>query len=404
MSANDARRRYNMYHRRYHRYIAPAGERIIHQTYIDELLENDDQTLQLKLSSFHANAMNHNTLLNAMKNNPKVKTVRMDGFFVDKLSPSCQKLLWEVIGGLPNMEALHLYHFCETTSRLSSCALNAVLGRANRLTELYIHDVVLSTSDGDYISLEHLSALKIIAITYLHRNENDDLHPLIAMCLTAPNLQELALRMARPQQESLLSCNTLDLLAQSKLSRLQLREIVHSNDPLLSHLMQHLSQGTTPLSRTLKELVLFTEHHLSYAGCVSIGKMLQSNTELRRLDLWGSTVDEDGLVFVAHSLESNRTLTNLWMAHETGSVRAQKAFMDLLREHNFCLLSIDLRHWKEEFLTPVKFYLSLNMRQIRSLLLHVNATEEEILDRLFRCRNGVDYSFHLLRCNPSFMS
>jgi hypothetical protein len=103
--------------------------------------------------------------------------------------------------------------------------LNAVLCRANRLTELHIHGAVLSTCDDDFISMGHLSALKTIDFTWVYlseQNQSDDFHALIAMCVSAPHLQTLHLSLGKVPRlnKGLLLGNTLDLLAQTKLSKL----------------------------------------------------------------------------------------------------------------------------------------------------------------------------------------
>jgi hypothetical protein len=390
---------------------SPAGERMFQEAFFDRLLQertNDESLLELKLSSFHSNTIDRDSLLNAINNNQNVKTVGIDGYFVEKLSPTDQKLMWEVIGNLPNLEILNLSIFRQ--HRLSSCALKAVLRRANCLTKLNIHDAVLSPCSSDNsISLEHLSTLTTIAITHVNLSEHhprDDFHALVAMCVSAPNLQNLLLYMAERPHEGLLSCNTLNLLAQTKLITLQLRQIVYDNNSLSHFLMNHLSNnGTSPLSQTLQELVVHTENHLSHAGCVSIGTMLQHNTTLRRLDLWGSTMDEDGLLYMIDSLRSNRTLKLLFMSHKTDSVvRAQEAFTDMLRNHNFCLQTLTMGGWTGECLETIQFFLTMNSTQIRGLLLDVNATQRDILDALARQVDNLNHVFHLLRSNPSFMS
>ena len=449
-------------------------------------LLNYAENQELNLSSVHANTMDHKRLLNDIQNNPNIKTLRVHGFFVQKLSLGYQELFWETVCNLPHLETLHMSYFLDCD--LSASAWNACLRRATSLTKISIHDVVLSTCDIATISLEHLSALTAISISQVHLSQHhrkDGVHPLIAMCVTAPNLQSLILRMAhqqlqqQQQHESLLISKSLDLLAQTTLTTLELRRIVHSHDSL-SHLLQHLIQATCPLSQTLKylaldmedhlshrgfvsigemlqsnsrlerlellgsridrdgivfraqplqdstshlmkrhitrsfpwnstlmNLLLHTENYLSYECCVSIGEILRHNSRLERLELWGSSVDEDGLILMVQSLQSNRQLKALYMSHDTSSVRAQKAFVAMLQHHNFTLEALVLRslgRWNEEFLKTIIFYLRLNATQIRELLLNVNVTQMQFLDKLVLHTDTLDYVFHLLRGNPSFMS
>ncbi|CAB9526774.1 expressed unknown protein [Seminavis robusta] len=393
-------------------------------TLIEKLHENNPNFQELKLSSIHANTLDRTSLFRAMQQNKTVKTARIHGFFVQKLTEQEQQRLWDTIGGdMPQLlETLHCNYFLDFP--LQTIHLNTVLSRAVHLTKLSIHDTILSnTTTGsilDAVSLkQHVNLTSIVVSQlYLDRNNNNSssnnsaniLNSFVAMCTTAPNLQKLIVRMALQEgTDSLLSCKTLESLAQTNLVTLELRRMVHSNYHLSSLMNHHLAHKTNPtgMSHSLKELVLHGENQLNESACMAMAHVLQENSVLERLELWGSNVDEAGFLAIAKALKSNRRLKTLYLSHDNilSNKNHRQAILEML-QHNVFLESMFLRgnchqHW--EFLQTMDFYLQMNTTYIRRLLLHVNVNKEQILDKLNTHSSNLDYLFHILRGNPGFI-
>lgn len=385
-------------------FAAEISER---RTVVDDLKENDASFRELKLSSIHA-LLDWNVLLEALQQNRTVRSVRIHGFFMEKLTPTHQKLFWEAIGSLPNLKELYINYFLDFW--LTEDALSSVLSRACKLTKLSIHDSKISCrgNERELVSLENHISLATVHFSQLYVScEQSTLDSIIKSTASAPNLRKVIIRMAQ-QQRHLLSNKSLEELVRKRLTTLELRKIVLDTDNL-EYLMRQLQQRqnseeqTVLLSSTLKELVLECGETLPQKACAAVGSMLQNNHTLERLELWGGRIDESGLLCIAENLKCNRRLRVFHMSHENITKRGRDALVEMLR-YNVFLESIVLRTFQEaDFLQTVNFFLKMNTTQIRRLLLNVNVNQEQIFDKLVIHSKNLDYLFHLLQRNPLFL-
>ena len=398
---------------------------------LEELKANDPAVRELQLSSTHA-LLDCESLLQAIRQNQTIQTVRVHGFFVEQLSSSHhqKKRLWKALGSLPQLKELHFNYFLG--SSLTVEALNLVLGRAFGLAKLYLHDCKVSLGDThgsrtdmsatktSLVSLKQHTALRDVHITQLILSDDETtpaaLDPLVQMLVSAPNLQMLTLRMAQPQS-NLLSERTLDVLANnSGLRTLDLRHIVLDTSSMTRFMHQLTLTKESPSSSfqgngrwvgsSMKDLVLETEQVLNQDACLAIAKVLQHNNALERVDLFGSQIDERGLVAMAQSLKQNCKIRVFHLSYKNITPKGQEVLIDMLR-HNHYLESMVFPRSLEnstDFLPTVDFYLQMNTTHIRRLLLNVNVDRDQIFDKLVVHADKVDYLFHLLRGNPSFLT
>ena len=378
-------------------------------TIIEQLASNRPEFQELLLSSFHT-LLDFESLVEALSLNTSVTRIRIHGFFVEKLSSQRQDRLWETVGNLPSLEELYLNYFVDFS--LHSTALSQVLHRALYLRKLSIHDSNFVWKDDDNedsrISLKDHKSLTTVNISQLQTPVDtgySSLNLLIDMLATAPNVNKIMLRVAQDQHYPI-SSQSLELLSLKSLKILDLRNIVLSNDSMIEfmqHLMHSKEQQPKPLGRTLKDIALQCDEVLNEEACVAMGQMLQQNTTLERLELWGARIDDGGLVFIANSLKINRSLKVLQLSHDNITKAGQQAIVGML-ERNCFLESIILRCFDSHtFLATIDFYLTMNATQIRRLMINENASKEQIFDKLVVHTNRLDYLFHLLRGNPSFV-
>lgn len=270
---------------------------------LEQLESNNLEFQELKLSSVHA-MLNFERLLKSIVNNRTVKVVRTHGFFLEKLSPTQQLHFLEAIAGLTSLEQLHTNYFLNFP--LTSAMLKRLLGNALRLTHLCIHDSKLSIDNHLTLSLQNQHNLRIVNLSQISlAGQDSTLDSIMSLCTSAPNLQKLVIRMAQPQSN--LAPSTIELLAQKRLKTLELRR-VPLDDNLMILLLQFLGGNETALSKSLQELALESDEMLNESSCVAIGEMLQSNSSLAKLELWGNKVDPSGISYITNALKSNRTL------------------------------------------------------------------------------------------------
>lgn len=378
----------------------PRRDSCTRSSIIHDLKDNNRYLQELKLSSVHA-LVDFHQLCAAIASNNTVRSARIHGFFVEKLPAMYQQKLWEAIGNLPQLEELHLNYFLDF--QLTTEVISYVLNRAKTLNTLSIHDSEIS---GKYIKLclkDH-TALRGIYISQLYlSDEVDSLDPLIQAFASAPNLLKLNVRMAH-RQRHLLSIDTIDLLSTKGFQELELRKIVLNNDGVikLTKSLRQQQHGKI-ISISLRELVVECETHLHEEICAAVGDMLENNQTLERLELWSKSIDENGVRLIAEKLKRNRKLRAIMMTHGNISRRSQEALVSMLKQNLF------LEHMRiescdnEELLATIEFYLKLNSTCLRRLMLNINASREQIFDKLVVHSKNLNYTFHVLRGNPSFL-
>ena len=402
---------------------------------LERLVANSPDFQELQLSSTHAAVLDCGSLVQALQQNQTVRTVRIDGFFVDQLLPPSlndristtrqneqqKKCLWQALGSLPKLQEMHVNYFVESAVTVE--ALSLVLSRAFGLTRLFLHDCKLFLNNmaisSGLLSLTQHAALQEVHITQLTLSNDastagtttDSLDPLVPMLMSAPNLRKVILCMSQPQNH-ILSDDSLSMIAannNSSLKTLDLRNIVLDNSSIVHLMRQLLATMETTDNRKrngLRGLVLTTSQDgLNLEACLSIGSVLQhQDNKLELLDLRGSWIEEDGLLAMASLLKKNQTLGELNLRYDNITSRGCDALIDMLR-HNVYLETMIFRGSVQDaaFLRMVDFYLLMNTARIRRLLLNVNVDRGQIFDKLVFHVENVDYLFHLLRGNPSFL-
>ena len=188
---------------------------------------------------------------------------------------------------------------------------------------------------------------------------------------------------------------------------LENKQIFHLCQALLRQQQQNEAEADQCLSTTLRDLVLECDEVLGLKACCAIGDLLKQNsTLLERLVLWGTQVDEGGMLFIADCMKQNQKLKILHMSHENISIKSQLALLDMLQHHNYYLETLLLRSLfgsDKEIFKRTDFFLKLNTTCLRRLLLNINASREQIFDKLVVHSNNLDYLFHLLKANPTFV-
>lgn len=401
---------------------------------LEQLKASNSDIQELQLSSTQAAVLGCESLVQALQQNQTVHTVRIDGFFVDQLlSPFMgdpmtarqhqqqKKGLWQALGSLPKLQELHMNYFVE--SAVSVEALGWVLGRAFGLTRLFLHDCKMSLDNMAHLpSLKQHAALREVHITQLTLSSDEtttgkaiSLDPLVPMLMSATNLHKLGLCMSQPQKH-LLSNDSLSMIAANNigsLKTLDLRNVILDNSSM-AFLMRQLMATMEATDNNKKSnhrsgmrgLVLTTSQDgLNLDACLAIGSLLQhQNNRLELLDLRGTRIEELGLLAMANSLRTNRTLRELNLRYDNITPRGCDALIDVLR-HNYYLETMVFRASLQDavFLHMVDFYLTMNTTRIRRLLLNVNVDWGQIFDKLVVHVENVNYLFHLLRGNPSFL-
>lgn len=394
--------RNNLYRRRSRPFLAIQGgtSRSSRVSLIDQL-EHDNDLQKLNLSSIHA-MMNSQKLLKAIQSNTSVTIVNIDGFFMENFTVRHQIGFWDAIAALPKQEQLHINYFLDL--ELTSSILQRVVGNALRLTNLSIHDTKLRHYSDLTMSFKDHKDLTTISITQLELSEEQShLGSLLSTCFFAPNLQKFTLRMAKPQMMGFFDPVTINQLAQKSLKTLELRRVLLDNNSLIQ-VMETLIGNKTALAGSLRELILECDE-MNASSCAAVGRMLQSNCTLLHLELWGWHIDPSGIKFITNALKTNRMLKVLQMSHVNIGLHGQEYFCDML-QHNFFLESIVLQQsfHDTKFLKTLDFFLKMNMTQIRRLMLNVNATTEQIFDKILVHASNLGYVYHLLRGNPGFIS
>ena len=350
--------------------------------------------------------MNRKRLLKAIQNNQTVRIVNIDGFFMENFTVRQQLDFWDAIANLPNLEEIHISYFLGLG--LESSALQCIACKALRLINLSIHDTNLLPGGDWNVSFKDHPALSVISITQLSISQPSSseketaLDKLLSACLSAPNLRKLTIRMAQTQS-NLLNHSTIHKLAQTTLKTLELRRVV-LDDEALGHLMRLLTGTKTALAGSLRELVVECGEMLKVSGCASISEMLQSNSSLVHLELWGTCIDASGTKLITEALKTNRKLKVLHMSHVNIGWNEQQKFFEML-QYNYFLESIVLQQSLHDtmFLRTLDFFLKMNTTQIRRLMLNINANAEQILDKILVHSINLNYVYHLLRGNPDFI-
>ena len=407
---------------------------------LEKLKANKPDFQELQLSSAQAALLDCEGLVQALKQNRTVKRVHIDGFFVDQLFPRSSnpivapneqpKTLWQTLGSLPKIHELHLAYFVRSAVTLE--VLDWVLGRATGLKKLCLHDcrIFLDSSDTflGATSLKNHDALREIRISQVRpynrettRYSSATLDPLFEMVLSAPTLCKLSICPSVPNT-TFISYESIGRLgAKSRLMEsLNLQNVVFDNHRVV-HFMQQLvaamqTDGRDSVANKCVEgfrnLVLDTSQSiLNQDACLAIATLLRhKDSKLENLCLFGSQIDEDGLVAIASSLKLNQRLRVLQLGYNSITSRGYNALIDMLRENCYLESMLLSRGFlvnapdSDAFLRVVNFYLNLNTACIRRLLLDVNVDRDQIFDKLVVHAENVDYLFHILRGNPSFLS
>lgn len=196
---------------------------------IDDLNGNEANFRELKLSSVHS-LLDCHVLHQSIRLNKTVRSVRIHGFVLGKLSHSYQQRILEAIGSLPKLEELHLNYFLDFP--LSAEALYKILSGATNLAKLSIHDARFEGKIQDLYLRKNLSLVRVTFSQLYLSEPNDTLDSLVQSFMSAPNLCMLAIRMAQ-KEANLLSNKTLEILSKKQLKTLELRKVVLSNDQLV---------------------------------------------------------------------------------------------------------------------------------------------------------------------------
>jgi hypothetical protein len=157
------------------------------------------------------------------------------------------------------------------------------------------------------------------------------------------------------------------------------------------------------LSIYLRDLVVEHDNLLEENTCRSLGEMLQHNQTVERLELWGPLIDPKGLQVMINELKHNRKLKVIHLSHENISIETEEDFIGMLHQ-NYFLETLQLPSFsREDIMEKIQFYLRLNATCLRRLMLNINASREQIFDKLVVHSENVNYLFHILRGNPLFL-
>lgn len=156
-------------------------------------------------------------------------------------------------------------------------------------------------------------------------------------------------------------------------------------------------------SDCLRDLVLECNDLLEYKSCRSIGSMLQKNQTIERLELWGESIDEWGIPYIADKVKENQKLQSLYLSHKNINMEGQISLVDMLT-HNRLVIELNILPFVNEgLLNRTNFFLKLNSTCLRRLLLDVNASRKQICDKLVVHSDNLNYLYHILHGNPMFL-
>lgn len=363
---------------------------------IDQLKCNDEEFSVLKLDGSHT-VLNLDRLVDAIECNTTVKNIQIHGGLVANLPLEQQHLLWHALGKLPQLEEVHFKYFLEFPLMLDG--LNCFLERAKGIRKLTIYDSVLYTRNYDdrLIDLKDHTELKTVFLSQLRMPEGRVLDGIIQPLNNAPNLSNLTIRIPR-KKKNMVESKTLRMLAQStSLKVLELRRIVLKDEQIIQ-LAEDL-ENHTPESK-LKEVTIQCDDCLREPCCVALGTMLQKNSIVTRLEVWGQKVEEDGFVYVINSLKNNKTLKVLHLSHDIGE-KGNVALSDLLK-HNYVMETLYMRSFGDPaMMAQTDYYLKLNATSLRGLQLDINMDRAKLVEKVEKHADDINHVYFLLRGNPN---
>jgi len=365
---------------------------------IDQLLQNDEEFSVLKLDGSHT-SLNLDRLVDAIKANATVKNVQIHGGYVANLPMEQQHLLWHAIGDLVQLEEIHFKYFLEFPLMLDG--LNCLLDRAKGLKKLTVYDSVMYTRNFEdrFVDLKEHKALKTVFFSQLRIPEGRALDDIIQSLLVAPNLANLTIRIPR-KKKNMVTDETLQLLTASpSLKILELRRLVLKDEQIIQIANDIDAKAEAGVSK-MKEVTIQCDDCLREPCCQAIGNMLQKNTTVTRLEVWGQRVEEDGFVYVINSLKDNKTLKVLHLSHDIGA-KGNDALTELLK-HNFVMETLYMRSFGDPtMMARTDYFLKLNATNLRGLQLDINMDRPKLVEKLEKHTDELNHLYFLLRGNPS---
>jgi hypothetical protein len=369
---------------------------------IDQLRQNDAEFSVLKLDGSHT-ALNLDRLVDAIECNTTVKNIQIHGGLVANLPLEHQHLLWHALGKLPKLEEIHFKYFLEFPLMLDG--LNCLLDRAKGIQKLTICDCVLYTRNFDdrLVSLAQHVHLKTVFFSQLRMPEGRALDHIVQSLTVAPNLSNLTIRIPR-KKKNLVSNQTLRKLVHecSNLKILELRRVVLKDEQIIqmaTDLQKAQNNTDSPLSK-IKEVTIQCDDTLREDCCRAVGNLLEGNSTITRLEIWGQKVVEDGFVFVINSLKNNRTLKVLHLSHDIGE-KGNAALSELLK-NNFVMETLYMRSFGDPaMMAKTDYFLKLNATSLRGLQLDVNMNRAKLVEKLEKHGDDLNHLFFILRGNPN---
>jgi len=361
---------------------------------IDQLHQNDSEFRLLKLDGSHTR-LNFRKLIEAIDRNTTVTQVQIHGGLVANLPQREQHEIWNALGNLPNLEEADFKYFTEATLHLDG--ISCFVARAKGLRKLSLYDSELQSHDvtQGLTNLEQHTKLKTIFFSHLMLPIDRNFDPILTSLLSAPKLSNITIRIPR-RRKNMIQTETLRALLRSKtLKVLELRRTVLTDDAL-SQLAEDLKTSK------LQECTIQCDDKLRRDCCAALAKMLQENSTLFRLEVWGQAVDEEGFIEIVNALRENTTLKILHLPHDI-----QEAGHDALRAlflTNRTLETLYMRSFGHaEMMASTDYWLKLNSTKLRGLQLDLNIDRDGLVETMEKYFD-LNHLYFLLRGNPNIIA
>lgn len=410
----------------------------------DKLRQNDPGFVELCLERVGED-FSLEEFCHALTVNQTVRHVCFSGTFVRELAPGAWRTLLEHIGHLTTLEELQVW--CST---IPVDVLAHTLRASRRLDKLYLFRVNLAGAQPDFdelaSALRSHSTLRDIRISGFQLVEQTDM-PTAAARNDTQQVRHASDVSLDTVMEALAAVRTLEVLS-LQLSGLRESQMCPFAGPSLARLMcsstirdLYLSRlglgqdhyGAIALgirsSHNLKVLDLFSntmenehvrmiahalgdnqsietfvlpcpEDELSLASCAAIAQAIKLNETLVTLNLPKSILSEEGLKLISDALTVNKTIKKLELGLQDNLGAKATHSLENMLQLNYHLQRLVLSSADKSVKDKVEYYLRLNEVGRGSLLKDGTATREQWVTMLISVSEDLDCLFYFCSCNP----
>jgi hypothetical protein len=414
-----------------------------HSDCTDKLRQNDPGFVELCLERV-GDDFSLEDFCYALTVNQTVRHVCFSGTFVRELAPGAWRTLLEHIGHLTTLEELQVW--CST---IPVDVLAHTLRSSRRLDKLYLFRVNLTGSQQDFDELAaalrshptlrdvRISGFQLVEPTNVATAARNDtqqvfrasdvsLDSVMEAFAGVRTLEVLSLQLSGLRDSQLCPFtgrSLARLLCSSTIRDLYLSRLGLSQDhygaialgirsshnlkvlDLFSNTMEneHVCMIAQALgaNKSIETFVLpCPEDELSLSSCAAIAQAIKKNETLVTLNLPKSILCEKGLKLFSDALTVNKTIKKLELGLQDNLGAKATHSLENMLQLNYHLQRLVLGSADKSVKDKVEYYLRLNEVGRGSLLKDGKATREQWVTMLISVSEDLDCLFYFCSCNP----